>query len=1031
MGMNTDAVQRLYVAYFNRPADPVSLAVYESLLPSDRAATQAELQALADQYFSPSAEYQSLYAGMSNTQIVNQLYQNIFGREAEVDGLVYWAAELTAGRQSVASIALQLSYSAQGTDADVVANRIEAANAFTDGLNTSAEITGYSGDAAAASARSWLATVGSDAASKDAAIAGVDTAISDAVAASNPADPAQTFNLTTAVDTFTGGSGDDVFNADNTGTDTSSTADKLTGGEGTDTLNMFSDGNAAALPVLDSVETINFYDQDADVDLSGTQQASLTKATFTRGDGDWDATLGAAVASVSLSDMDVAAADIGITFGAARTDIALELSAVTGGTGDDIAVTATAVNTATVTVNSTSSVGGLDFGDAETVNIVANAKVTFVDDITTTDAAATLTITGAGAVDISAVDSGFTTINAADNTGGLTAELGGAVNTNLTGTGKNDVITASTTDTINTTDKLAVNAGGGDGDVLVIGDAADINTAADGARYTNFEIIRTADSQNMSLVAGVTALQITGGTSKTYSGMSATQLGNITFLADNTTATTFTAANATGSSDSITINLASATATTNIDLAGIGVDNIETVNFNVVTGTNTTGDSAITFGANLADEVSAINFTGGADTTLTVAANTLDVIPVTIDASKMTGTADFTLVQTSDLVAGSTVTGTDNGDTIALGTTTGSTYNGGGGADNFSTAVATLVATGTNDTKVNGGDGTDTLTITTTAATLTDNHFTFVTGMEKLVTSTGSTSITTGGSFNSAFQNGVTITTGTLADTSTFTYAGGLFSGNTTITVDGGSLVMDGAGEDITITTSSGTDTITVTTDATAVGAGGADGGSIVISTGAGDDKITFGYGTLTTQSTSQFATITGGTGADTIIKSSGTNGTVVTAVTKFVIGASDSTTTARDKITGFDLVENTGSLLGDVLDLPAATVATSVASEDFGVIQSHNLANGMITFDDAAAYATALTINSSNLSDVLGYLAANVTNNQTVAFLYDSNGDGVNDATMVFMNGATDILVELVGVTAAGVSATATTTTDEYIIIG
>ena len=97
MGMNTDAVQRLYVAYFNRPADPVSMSVYESLLPTDRAATQAELQALAEQYFSPSAEYTSLYAGMSNTQIVNQLYQNIFGRAAEVDGLVYWAAELTAG----------------------------------------------------------------------------------------------------------------------------------------------------------------------------------------------------------------------------------------------------------------------------------------------------------------------------------------------------------------------------------------------------------------------------------------------------------------------------------------------------------------------------------------------------------------------------------------------------------------------------------------------------------------------------------------------------------------------------------------------------------------------------------------------------------------------------------------------------------------------------------------------------------------------------------------------------------------------
>ena len=46
MGMNTDAVQQLYVAHFNRPADPVSLEVYEGMLPTDREATQAELEAL-------------------------------------------------------------------------------------------------------------------------------------------------------------------------------------------------------------------------------------------------------------------------------------------------------------------------------------------------------------------------------------------------------------------------------------------------------------------------------------------------------------------------------------------------------------------------------------------------------------------------------------------------------------------------------------------------------------------------------------------------------------------------------------------------------------------------------------------------------------------------------------------------------------------------------------------------------------------------------------------------------------------------
>jgi hypothetical protein len=124
MGMNTAAVQRLYVAYFNRPADPVGLAVYEAMLPTDREATQAELQVIAETYFSPSAEYTTNFAGKSNSQIVDQLYQNIFGRSAEAAGLIDWASKLTSGSITVAELALQLSFSAQGTDATVVSARI-------------------------------------------------------------------------------------------------------------------------------------------------------------------------------------------------------------------------------------------------------------------------------------------------------------------------------------------------------------------------------------------------------------------------------------------------------------------------------------------------------------------------------------------------------------------------------------------------------------------------------------------------------------------------------------------------------------------------------------------------------------------------------------------------------------------------------------------------------------------------------------------------------------------------------------------
>ena len=74
--------------------------------------------------------------------------------------------------------------------------------------------------------------MGSDDSSKDAAIAGVDAAVSDAVAAGS-ADASKAFTLTTGRDDFVGGSGDDSFDATATAL---SAGDELDGGDGTDTL---------------------------------------------------------------------------------------------------------------------------------------------------------------------------------------------------------------------------------------------------------------------------------------------------------------------------------------------------------------------------------------------------------------------------------------------------------------------------------------------------------------------------------------------------------------------------------------------------------------------------------------------------------------------------------------------------------------------------------------------------------------------------------------------------------------------------
>ena len=110
---------------------------------------------------------------------------------------------------------------------------------------------------------------------------------------------------------------------------------------------------------------------------------------------------------------------------------------------------------------------------------------------------------------------------------------------------------------------------------------------------------------------------------------------------------------------------------------------------------------------------------------------------------------------------------------------------------------------------------------------------------------------------------------------------------------------------------------------------------------------------------------------------------------------------------------------MADTLDFEGtAAVGSWTASTDFGTIKSHSTTNGYISFDDAADYATALVINASNLTDVVGYLQTNAAANSVVAFAFDSTDSGTADGTMVFHQGSAatvaDDLVFLSGNTGA-----------------
>lgn len=161
--------------------------------------------------------------------------------------------------------------------------------------------------------------------------------------------------------------------------------------------------------------------------------------------------------------------------------------------------------------------------------------------------------------------------------------------------------------------------------------------------------------------------------------------------------------------------------------------------------------------------------------------------------------------------------------------------------------------------------------------------------------------------------------------------------------------------------------------------------------------------------------TLIGRDGADTLIGGRGGDDYDLTETTPandtVRIAKGDSLVSSYDTVTNFKLGSNTVSTEGiDKLDLDSNRIANDVAAangHNAGIIHSHSIQDGIITFDDINNYHNPLTLTAANLTDAFAYLQANIKGNNSVAFICENN-------TFVFQDGgANDTLVELVGVTA------------------
>jgi hypothetical protein len=251
MAVTQTQLTQLYLAYFGRPPDFDGL-VYYTTKPNlsiwDVAAS-----------FSASPESVALYGGTFNASEINAIYQNLFNRDAEPAGLLYWSQEVALGHLTPAGAALAILLGAQNADLTTVQNKLAVATAFDGHLDTAPEIIGYTGTGAAGSARDFLHTVTSDPATLTAAMAALDDAIAAAVALGGAIGPS--FTLSQNVDTITitdATTINTIHGIIDGGNSTYSVGDAITGnGKTIVDLAVASTTTAAAFATLTKVSQVN------------------------------------------------------------------------------------------------------------------------------------------------------------------------------------------------------------------------------------------------------------------------------------------------------------------------------------------------------------------------------------------------------------------------------------------------------------------------------------------------------------------------------------------------------------------------------------------------------------------------------------------------------------------------------------------------------------------------------------------------------------------------------------------------------
>jgi hypothetical protein len=732
--MSNAIANQLFLAYLGRPADTQWRNTTGTLLNSGPPST-----ALQTAFFNAAVADGVFATTDSPSVLVNKIFNQIFGFSASTFEQNAWGNLITTGAITAQTAAWTIFSSYLGAtnvpDAYKIPaqSKLIAADAYVTQLGNDAAANAalsQAGSSAASSARTFLTGVTTQATAAT-AVTGIATTVSSLATSTT----GQTFTLTTNIDSFTGGSGNDIIQG---AMASLGALDVINGGAGTDTLSLALTGNLTlASSQITNIETLSLTtNATAAVTLTGI--TGLTSVS-TNGNSGGALTVGVAADSLASATTAVTIANTSQNTTLVWTEASI------AGTSDAAAITVNGVTGAAQVNVDTQTANTAGF---ETINLVASGTTSSIT-LETNDTAglATLNISGSAAVTVALGTNMSTTartISASAATGNVAVSgLGAAVHTVTGGTG-NDTFTfganyigaeaaAATRDTVN---------GGAGTDTLsmTIARAVAASTTAQ-TNVTNIETLSISDawtdanSFDVTKFSGVTTLSLAANTAGTSTATVAA--GTTVTLRGDTAANSVTSftVDGTGTTDTLTLNMAG------FDFAGTGTETFNGVEtFNINTGSTVT--DAATFANALTVNASA----GGQSTITATGANALTFTGnitgvVNLNASALTGVL--------------TVSGTAGNAMTITGGTKGDTINGSASAD--------LITGGEGADTITGRAGNDTIALAETTAAVDIVVFSATT-TNGIDTITGFTAggTTTSDDLNVVAMTAAAITAGTL-----------------------------------------------------------------------------------------------------------------------------------------------------------------------------------------------------------------------------------------------------------------------------